>query len=215
MRIAWLLALVVAARTADAVPCFPAGYKATLLSPQDTEGAIVIGVLPDRTDRTPADPRVDLAIQGWNFSDGTAPKVQSIAPGLAIYSGKGQLLDKLRNPVATVRPLSGAGQPLAAPAIKAVTYEPRRNRGDGESVSAELSKAPPAGAVALVVFDSNKQGRSFGVPVGSATQITVYGNRSCTNAPPTTIASKKGDSIYLAWLDDHGRLSAMTAATIR
>jgi hypothetical protein len=80
-----------------------------------------------------------------------------------------------------------------------------------ETTVATLSAPPPAGTVALLVFDASSKGklaRSFVlVDNPAATSITIYGRHRCEAEVPGTVPTRAGARIRLAWVDAEGHVS--------
>jgi hypothetical protein len=99
------------------------------------------------------------------------------------------------------------GRDLPAPKLMGVVHSDSERT---QETQAELDGAPPADAVALVIFDARHKAKSWGTVAANATTIEVYGQHKCDVLPNGTLASKAGDKVMLAWVDKYGRLSAKT-----
>jgi hypothetical protein len=103
-----------------------------------------------------------------------------------------------------------AAAPLAAPQIVALTLS-QRGRG-GRSLSADLSRAVPAGAVAILVSSGGAAVAWNPVEPGATTGIVVVANGRCVAEPPGWAVPGSGSSVTLQFVDASGALSPMSSA---
>jgi len=153
----------------------------------------------------------------WKLEVGgvtSTPKIDVLAPGLAVYrlpaaAGDATLLDgtKVIAKVTTIRT-----QPvqLLAPKVKGVRHEKRLGRRASAYTRVALDGAPPDGVVALVLADAKGKPRSFGVVTAGEKEITVYAHPRCGVVPNDTVESKPGDRVTLFWVDASGRTSPVS-----
>lgn len=137
--------------------------------------------------------------------------VRALAGAAALVDGKTTKLDVT---FSATKPAL-----LPAPVVTAVRYHTERlvRGGFSERVQATFKTAAPADAVAVVVFAVTKNGnepRSWMRIDEGTLQTLVAGTAGrCDPGVPGEIISKPGDSIALAWVDAHGRLSKLSATT--
>ena len=101
---------------------------------------------------------------------------------------------------------------MAAPQPKQVVHSKRQSRRGGEDVAVTLDAAPPATAVAIVLFDDKSVPKSWGL-LGETTLTTVsaYSQGGCIALPNGTRATKPGDLVRVAFVDEAGRMSPVSA----
>jgi hypothetical protein len=221
-----LCSIAVAGLPASAGPCRQfqdLGFLPDVLTPEgstlDSRGGVVVAAESVRLERAGWD---DPSVQNWRF--GAAGKHELgkrtvIAPGLVVVAPT-VFADDLVFENTDGSPARGVHfradaklAPLAAPKVTTVTY---RDKGLGimttELTVAKLAAAPPAGAVALVVYAGDTP-RSWS-PIESSTvdEVTLYAVDHCVLQLPGTIATRAGDRITLAWLDETGHVSPRTKA---
>ena len=147
----------------------------------------------------------------------SAPKIDVLAPGLAVYrlpaaGGDASLVDGAKV-IAKVALLRGQPKQLFAPKVKSIVHNKTVGRRSSAFTTVTLDGAPPEGMVALVLADAKGKARSFGiVGDGTATQLDVYAHARCGVVPNDTIESKVGDKVTLFWVDGSGRRSPATKA---
>lgn len=195
-------ALVLGTTRAEAVPCRLAEPQPAVLTPSGAtiaSGGIVVANPPG---------------QGWQLSEpsfGTANlRWSTIAPGLAVLGlpsqGSFELRDDKHALLVTVATGRTQHKPLPAPKPSSVKLVPRKSRGGDTTIVATFASKPPERAVALIVYAKGKA-RSWG-RVGKASSIIVYQGVCQTTPPAGTVASRAGDAVTLAWLDDTGNVSS-------
>ena len=153
----------------------------------------------------------------WKLEMGgssSAPKIESLAPGLAVYrlpatAGTATLLDG-KTVIAKVTTSKAKPTMLPAPKIKSITHDVTTGRRSSAFTTAIIDGAPPAGAVALVLADAKGTARSFGL-VGTDSKITVYAHGRCGVVPNNTVESTLGDKVTLFWVDQSGNKSPASA----
>jgi hypothetical protein len=199
--------------------CAVAGLVPAVLSRTTTElpddGGIVVGAFSQGGNL----PSGEVAVQpSWRLAVGKTqitPKVDVIAPGLAVYRGLGRagdvaLVDGKGKELAKVRATSGKRPALAAPAVKTLSFEQTQHRRSSTKIAAAFDEIPPS-AVALVIADEKGKPRSWGA-TSRAGKGTVYplDIASCAALPNGTEMTKAGDKVTLFWVDDAGRVSPAT-----
>jgi hypothetical protein len=163
----------------------------------------------------------DAAVQsGWRFRiDGAvqAPKIETLAPGLAVYRPPGKATRaQLEDGGKTVLVKVGFGQDkplaLAAPKVKTITHRAARGRRPFARIEVELGEAVPPGAVAIVLADAKGTPRSWGrVDAGNARAVALDRTR-CSVLPNGTVESAPGDKVMVFWVDRGGRRSPASSA---
>jgi hypothetical protein len=229
MRLASIVAsALLASSVATAAPCMPTRLESKVLTPANAAiapggGIIVIassapayGGGPSGVD---AAEHADVASHAdWRVRAGAhliAPGIKVIAPGLAVYD-VGEATGELVLEDADHKELLHAHRgertaELAPPKLTRVSVNDPRHmmRHPYTAMTAVVADKPPAGAVALVVFDQDGKPRSWGTP-SVTSEVYVYSSGGCGTA--IGIPSSAGDSVRLAWLDGSGRLSRLSAA---
>ncbi len=160
----------------------------------------------------------DAVQPSWQLEIGgtrSAPKIDTLAPGLAVYrvpagATAATLFDgktvRGKITIGTTKPLA-----LIAPKVKGIRHDKSLGRRASAYTTVTLDGAPPAGMVALVLADAKGTARSFGVVVdASATEIRVYAHGRCGVVPNNTVESKIGDKVKLFWVDRSGRKSPVS-----
>jgi hypothetical protein len=157
----------------------------------------------------------DVTVQrGWRFRGIKAsPTIDVLAPGLAVYrlpAGDGSIVleDDKQAAVATVTPTKEKRARLAAPKVKAITFQHPVSRRVMDQVVVELDGEPPAEAAALVIADAKGAPRSWGRVSGRS--VTAYASHSCIALPNGTVMSKAGDQVVVYFVDNVGRKSDPT-----
>lgn len=151
-------------------------------------------------------------------------KTTVIGPGLVVYTPPSEGEWSLQaGTKSLVKIKTGPdARPLAAPSVKAITYNSATGRrGTSVWVAIEVNGAVPSGAVAIVVFDDKGKAKSWGgvagivpEPTSKLSTISVFSSGSCTVVPNGTAAPLLGQKVQIAWLDSSGRLSPMTKAVV-
>ena len=155
----------------------------------------------------------------WKLQIGGAtsvPKIDVIAPGLAVYrlpaaAGDATLLDGT-TVIAKVTTIRTQPVQLVAPKVKGVRHEKTVGRRSSAYTIVALDGAVPAGVVAMVLADTKGKARSFGLVEAGAKEITVYAHGRCGVVPNDSVESKPGDKVTLFWVDASGRVSPATKA---
>ncbi|HEY1555065.1 MAG TPA: hypothetical protein VGF94_09555 [Kofleriaceae bacterium] len=220
------LALVAIAWPAHAGPCRQfqdLGFLPDVLTPDgatlDARGGVVIAAESVRLQRAID---TDASLQDWRFGAGGKHELGKravIAPGLVVVAPTVLAADlELENadssPALGVHYRADAKvSPLAAPKLTMVTYRDH-NLGSmtSELTVAKLSAAPPSGAVALVAYAGDTPRSWAAISTADGDELTLYAVDHCVLQIPGTIATRAGDRITLAWLDDTGHLGARTRA---
>lgn len=224
----WLLVTAIVAATsttAASEPCPVFGLEPVVRTPQGgtiaSDGGFVVG-----TRSRPGNDvgKGEIAVQAdWKIRAGSVrstPKIDVLAPGLAIYrlpakatdvvleDGKGKVVGK-----ATVVP--GAPTTLAAPRIKTILSGRTGGRHPTTFVTAELDGAPPNEALALVLTDAAGVARSWGFVPPGGKEIPIFDNhQGCGTFPNGTVQSRPGDVVVAYWVDTRGHRSPTTPKII-
>jgi hypothetical protein len=155
---------------------------------------------------------------GWEVAQASVAKpleLRAIAPGLAVIilptNGAFDIRDAKHAVLATA--MRGPTKVTALPAPKPTSVQLKRPqaRGRDTTITATLAAKPPTGAVALIVFAKGKP-RSWGRVTAGSTSVIVYRGACQTTPPAGTVASRVGESVTLAWLDETGHVSAASTA---
>ena len=155
----------------------------------------------------------------WKLSIGgasSAPKIDVIAPGLAVYrlpaaAGDATLLDGT-TVIAKVTTVRTQPVQLLAPKVKGVRHEKTIGRRSSAYTIVALAGPVPDGAVAMVLADAKGKARSFGTVKAGDKEVTVYAHGRCGVVPNDTVESKPGEKVTLFWVDASGRVSPATKA---
>jgi hypothetical protein len=222
-----LLLLVAVPSVADALCAMPMQGSAKVETASTTlaaDGGVLVRSTTNFDFSKGEEPGAANAInKGWRFSDGKTahtPTLVTLAPGLVLYvppkgvTGELTLLDgKVERAKVTI----GTDTPalLAAPDAKSARMVKVPVRwGHLLQVHATTKAAPPAGAIAVIVFvtKNRKQvARSWKLVDSTKTDFIVGGTEGrCDPGTPGEVLSKAGDKIQLAWVDAHGRLSPLS-----
>lgn len=216
LLLAAMLALVPAQARAE---CMAYGLAAKVATPNATtlpvDGGIVVHAEPVAgANLDPGDPSL---VADWKWKGGGKPVVVNLAPGLSVIRaprtpGKGELVDGKGVSKVTIKTSSELRDTLAAPKPKAVRHSTRQGRRGGEDVEVELAAAPPKSALAIVLLDDKAKPKSWRF-LGETTLTTVagYAQGGCIALPNGTRVSKPGDLVRVAFVDDAGRMSAVSA----
>ncbi|MEO8703014.1 MAG: hypothetical protein ABI867_23410 [Kofleriaceae bacterium] len=214
MRLAVFLALVLVPAPAVA-KCARMGLAPSVLTPADSAitigGGIVVGATDAQGDQL--DPG-DVAVQPtWRFAGvATAPVIDLIAPGLAVYrlpaTATKATLEDAKHGV-RVRVTVGDDKPLVldAPKPKAIKHTAGMGRRPFTHIVVELREAIPPGAIAIVLADAAGKPRSWHRVDAGAMTASVFDISRCRVLPNGTIESKGGDLVTLFWVDRAGRKS--------
>lgn len=209
-------ALIAPVATADAKCAMSHLRPQVLTTTASAGGGIVVAteqVLYDIKDEGDAvQPTWKLEIGGAT----SAPKIDVIAPGLAVYrlpaaAGDATLLDGTRV-IAKVTTVRTQPVQLLAPKVKGVRHEKTLGRRSSAYTFVALGEAVPEGVVAMVLADTKGKARSFGLAKAGAKEITVYAHPRCGVVPNDTVESAPGDKVTLFWVDASGRVSPATKA---
>lgn len=227
MRVALALLVVLAVPSvADALCAMPQQGSARLDTSATSlaaDGGVLVRSTTNFDFSNGEEPGAANAInKSWRFSDGAKqyePTLVTLAPGLVLYlppKGVTGALTLLDGKVERAKVTIGTDKPalLAAPeATSARMVKVPVRWGHLLQVHA-VTKSTPAGAVAVVVFvTKNKKpvARSWKLVDPSKTEFIVAGTEGrCDPGTPGEVLSKAGDKIQLAWVDAHGRLSALS-----
>jgi hypothetical protein len=175
------------------------------------DGGVVVGAQSDfnREDM----PDGDVAVQkGWRFKAGKdtlEPKIEVIAPGLAVYrhgaTGSVLELENGKQRLVQIHVAKDTPAPLAAPSVKKIVATKITKRRTNTHVEVVLDGEPPKGAVAIVAVDAKGKAISWGRVDG--TPVFAYKNQTCEIVPTGTIEPKVGTQVTLFWVDIMGRKS--------
>jgi len=158
------------------------------------------------------------------------PKIEQLAPGLAVLRPgaiKGSktisvaLRDAKGGRVGTFKARSRkAAFTAAAPGVKdlTLTVSSGMRWGDEITATATLDAAPPADAVALIMYLGDKDDSPaiswVNVKGSTATSVVLFQSRShCGGNPEGMSAPRAADLVSFVWVDQFGRKSARSAAT--
>jgi hypothetical protein len=156
--------------------------------------------------------RGDAIQPAWRFAGSqSAPKIDTLAPGLAVYrlpakTGTVKLVAG-KTTIATATMTTAKPAVLEAPKVKTIRHDASLGRRASAYTRVTLDGAVPPGMVALVLADAKGTPRSFGLVDLTTTEITVYAHSRCGVVPNNTIESSIGDKVTLMWVDGSGRLS--------
>jgi hypothetical protein len=200
--------------------CVSYGLEVKAAAPGTTtlpdDGGIVVYAEPKQMARLdPGDPTL---VPDWKWKGSGKPTVVSLAPGLSVVKapkarGTLHLVDGKGDVRAIIKSSDEKRKLLAAPQPKAVTYTERRGRRGGEDVHVELTAPPPRDAFAIVLLDDKSKAKSWHQIGGtSMTTLRAYGVSGCIALPNGTRPTKAGDLVRVAFVDDVGRMSAVSAA---
>lgn len=178
------------------------------------DGGIVVATEQARYDEPEEG---DATETKWQLEVGgktSAPKIDVIAPGLAIYRlPAGARSAKLVDAKSKVRAAVTGGaklDTLPAPRIKSVRHEKNLGRRSSAFTRVVLDSGSPAGAVALVIADPKGKPMSFGLLDAKAepgSEVTVFSHSRCGVVPNGTIEPNLGDKVTVFWVDSAGRVS--------
>lgn len=222
-----------------AVPT-PAGAKCarvylapqTLTHPADVipaGGGVLVGWQQSTSERDERFSGGDPALHtDWRFlirKRKVRPKVEQLAPGLVVYrpgvirSSKPEKIVLAEKDGARVGTFKASRKKsaftAAAPSPSKVVVTRYEGGRWGEDVNAtvELSAAPPASAVALILYRDDKPLSWASVKGVTATSVQIYASDGHCGASPSGMTEPApGDKVTLAWVDGFGRLSGKSAA---
>lgn len=156
------------------------------------------------------------------------PSYEQLAPGLGVYR-----FGKITGTKAVAISMTGAGGKVGAFKARKKTSRPRFSApgataltltvksgyrwGDEITATVTLDAAPPAEAVALIMYlgDTEKvEPISWAnVKGGTSTSVVIFQSRNhCGGNPAGMAAPKAADLVSFAWVDQFGRRSARSAA---
>jgi hypothetical protein len=212
-----LAALVASSAPADA-KCAMGHLAPRVLTKQAFAGSGIV-VATEQVDYDVED-KGDAMQPTWQLEVGgakSAPKIDMLAPGLAVYrlpaAGGDASLVAGTKVIAKVTLLRGQPKQLVAPKVKSIVHNKTIGRRSSAFTTVTLDGPPPENMVALVLADAKGKARSFGMVVDAgAVQLDVYAHSRCGVVPNDTIESKIGDTVTLFWVDASGRVSPATAA---
>ncbi len=229
MRALVTLALAIIAKPAAAGPCLVDGLAPQILTPNgatiDQFGGVVVAAVSSGQHTAN---RADPSAQAWQFKIGTkrsTAKITKLAPGLALHVpakhdvGTKAALEDTKDHTAVEVVLGFMDtddMPMdPAPEVTAVTYTKEANMPmlHTEAAVATLKTPPPAGTVALLVYDAKpkKLARSFVLVTDpTATTIKIYGRHRCEAEVPGTVPTRTGTTVRLAWVDAEGHVSMLS-----
>jgi hypothetical protein len=153
---------------------------------------------------------------GWRLRGKTltAPKIDVLAPGLAVYrvpvtSGDVavELEDEDHKVVAKVTGSKSFLSALPAPKPTSIVYSATMSRHSSQSITATLDTAAPDVAYAIVIADAKGAARSWGLTVKGKVQAP-YAHNDCAMLPNGTNPPAAGDLVTLYWVTADGRRSA-------
>lgn len=140
---------------------------------------------------------------------------EQLAPGLAVYrlpkpptaAGPIELVDQAGAVRATAQLDLTRRAALPAPSVRKVTFsQSRKGRSTLTQVSVTLGRAPPPGALALVLTDAAGVARSWGKPTGGLV-VHVLDQGRCQALPHATVETAAREKVRLFWVDALGRRS--------
>jgi hypothetical protein len=223
---------------ADAA-CVPPDYQPVVLTTRDTQIPIDGGILvgwryPGSISATTERISGDVTDQpAWKVKAGNAKPAAltrlALAPGLSVYlppAGKGafELLDGKGNTLGTFTHRSKAAKNmLPAPTATTLTLWTGPDvRGGDRHAQITLTSAPPADAVAIIVYHVTTFPVNFGeLPLAftrlpdthdQLTSFEVFQDAGrCGMLQPGTRPPTNGENIAFAWVDAFGRRSPLSA----
>lgn len=155
------------------------------------------------------------------------PKVEQLAPGLAVLRPgtiKSTTTITLKDAAGTkVGAFKARKKPskfrAAAPGVTALTLTTTQGgrRGDDTTATVTLEVAPPAGAVALVMYlgdqDTSPAISWANVKASTSTSVVIFQSRShCGGNPAGMAGPAAADLVSFRWIDQFGRKSPRSAA---
>jgi len=217
-RLGIVAALVIALGGHAAAECAYIGLSPKVVTPAGARvpasGGIVVAAVSDRRGKLN---RGDEAVQKqWRYRGRkTAPKIDSIAPGLAVMRiapGTTTLVDAGGKRLIAVTGTKDRVAPPPTPKLVAVRHTEHHVGYHGwERVTVELDAAPPAGVIAVVLVDDKGTPRSWGEPVAGSAQVDVYSGGGCVPQANGTQRSQAGDAVRVMFVGVGGLVSAPSA----
>jgi len=221
------LLVAVAASPAAAGPCLVDGLAPQIMTPTgstiDQHGGVVVAAVSSPMHR---EQRRDVSAEPWEFRKGKARSktvIKRLAPGLALHSPDDKLasvgdkvaLEDAKDHTAieiVVGYMITDDMPMdEAPRVVSITQATTAPMLRSPSTVATLKAPPPAGTVALLVYDGAMDkplARGFVlVEDPKATTIVIYSRHRCEAQIPGTVPTGAGDTVRLAWVDGEGHVS--------
>ncbi len=152
---------------------------------------------------------------GWRLRGKTltAPKIDVLAPGLAVYritfgsqTAPVELEDEDHKVVAKVTGSKAMLARLAPPKPTSIVYSATMSRHSSQSITATLDADAPAEAFAIVIADAKGNARSWGNVSKGKVQYP-YSHSDCGMLPNGTNPPAAGDLVTLYWVTADGRRS--------
>jgi hypothetical protein len=219
--------LLLGAREVHAGACARYGVAAELRSipadPIPPDGGVLVAYGQPTDDQPVVEDGDPSAHREWRFRARSVkgkklrPTMVTIAPGLSVYRTKQRgkvVLTNRKGKKLGVFTMSRKKAPFDAPApvLKSVVINRYSSSRGGTSVGAiaTLDAVPPAGAYAIVVYDTaSGTARSWGLTGDNTSAVLgVYSSPGrCSQNPPGMEAPSAGQSIEVAWVDSFGRIS--------
>jgi hypothetical protein len=225
-RLTHIVPILVAATamTAAAAPCPRYGLEPVVLTADAAkvtpDGGMVVGVEPKAGGE---DVTGEIAVQpAWRFSIAgkpVKPKVDVIAPGLAVYrppaSSTAIVLENGKGTRVGQATVAAVPDTLPAPRVRTVVVTTTRGvKHPSTRVEVDLDGNPPATALALVLVGADGRAIMWGTPAGTS-QVVVYDTHGgCTTFPNGTTLPSGGDRVTAFWVDTAGRRSPATPKLI-
>jgi len=165
-----------------------------------------------------AEKNEDAVQSGWRLRGKklTAPKIDVLAPGLAVYRvvfdgpAAVELEDADHKVVATVTASKAKATAIAAPKVKSLVFTQTMSRHSSQVATVQLSADPPAGATALVLVGQKGKATSWGEVVPGRVQAP-YAHDDCAMLPNGSSAPVAGEAVTLFWVFPDGRRSEASA----
>lgn len=140
------------------------------------------------------------------------PVITTLAPGLVLYSpppsakGNGDLVTRKGKVLARWKRTTAKRAALDAPVIKAIKHTADIHLPMSEDTLVELDGKVPATAIAMILVDNKGTALTWGVANPGVPAVRVYSHGHC-DVSNGTLPPSLGDSVTLAWVDKHGRVS--------
>lgn len=154
---------------------------------------------------------------------GLAGAPEALAPGLVVYRvPAGATSATLTDGPGTVRTVTVSGakaRALPAPKLKAITdytkiSDDPRGLDSRTRTTVLLAGVPPAGAVALIAYDSRGTARTYALVGAGAKTMVVYDHGRCDQHPPGMTGLRAGEKATVAWVDAAGIVGARSKPTV-
>jgi hypothetical protein len=187
------------------------------------DGGVLVGYGQPTEDQPAVEQADPSAHPEWRFRVKTSkgkkvrPTLVTIAPGLSVYRtktrGKVVLTDgKGKKLGAFTISRKKAAFAATAPVLKKVEIMRYSSSRGGTSVGADATfdGKPPAGAYAVVVYDSASGNAMSWALTGdnSSSALGIYSSPGrCSSIPPGTEQPSAGQKLEVAWVDHFGRIS--------